>query len=165
MTLGLDDLVLEAQNKFDQLEMLLNGLLSEHDTEGSFLDEETILSSIDSMILQATLLEEYRRIKSEKDKESVQSRITKYDGEFKDLHQRKQDLNRKLMDTQNLDVSAIMAHVRTEKREIVKKALLSCGKIVSSMPYVTRDELDRIFEKALLITCKSSISKFIQCFD
>ena len=165
MSLGLDDLVLEAQSKFDQLEMLLNGLLLEHETDGAFLDEETILSSIDSMILQATLLEEYRRIKSEKDKESIESRIHKYDGEFKDLHQRKLELNRKLMDSQNLDVSAVMTHIRTEKKEIVKKALLSCAKIVASMPLVTKDELDRIFEKALLIACKSSVSKFIECFE
>lgn len=160
----LSDLVIEAQNKFDQLEMMLSGLLAENQVDSCFLDEDTVLASIDSMILQAELLEEQRRIKVEKDQPNVESRIQKYTEEFKVLHKQKQDLNRQLMNVQELSIPAIMVHIRSQKKELLKQALTSCARIVSSLQSVTKEEIDRIFEKSLIRTCKLSVSKFIRSF-
>jgi hypothetical protein len=51
--LVLDDLVLEMQNKFDQLEMMAEGLSIKHQLDSDFLDEAAVLSSVDSLILQS----------------------------------------------------------------------------------------------------------------
>lgn len=160
----LDDIVIEAQNRFDQLEMMLNGLLAENQTDSCFLDAETVLESIDSMIFQADLLEEQRRVKTEKDQPNVESRIRRYEAEFQDLHKRKGELNRKLMDVQELASSAIMAHVRDSKKDIVRDALQSCARLVKCVPTVTKEELDAIFEKALVRACRASVGKFIHSF-
>jgi hypothetical protein len=162
--LGLDDLVLEIQNKFDQLEMMARGLLLENQADFVFLDEETILGSLDSMISRAQLLEEQQRIRSEKDNPDVEARIQRYEKEFAQLRRRKLDANIKLMQVQNLDVPAIMSHVRSEKQAILKNALMECAKIVGSMASATRDEVDSIFKMALMRSCKASVSEFIHRF-
>jgi hypothetical protein len=51
--LVLDDLVLEMQNKFDQLEMMAESLSIKHQVDSDFLDEDAVLSSVDSLILQS----------------------------------------------------------------------------------------------------------------
>jgi hypothetical protein len=162
--LGLDDLVLEMQNKFDQLEMMAEGLFIEHQVDSDFLDEDAVLSSVDSLILQAQVLEEQRRIRSEKDNPDIEKRIRKYELEFGDLHERKLDANRRLMQVHNLDIPAIMNHIRQEKQAILKRALVATASIVSAVPAITREELDQIYKKALIRTCKSSVTEFIRSF-
>jgi hypothetical protein len=162
--LGLDDLVLEVQNKFDQLEMMMHGLLLENQADSVFLDEETILGSLDSMISRAQLLEEQQRVRSEKDNPDVEARIQRYEKEFTQLQRRKLEGNTKLMQVQNLDIPAIMTHVRSEKQAILKSALLECAKIVGAMPSATRDEVDAIFKRSLARACKASVAEFIHRF-
>jgi hypothetical protein len=162
--LGLDDLILEMQNKFDQLEMMTQGILLENQADSLSLDEETILASLDSMISRAQLLEEQQHVRIEKDNPDVEARIQRYQRDFTELQRRKLEVNTKLMHVQNLDVPAIMTHVRAEKQAILKSALLECAKIVGAMPAATRDEVDAIFRRALMRTCKASVANFIHSF-
>jgi hypothetical protein len=162
--LGLDDLVLEMQNKFDQLEMMAEGFLIENQLDSDFLDEDAVLSSVDALILQAQVLEEQRRIRSEKDNPDIEKRIQKYEQEFADLHRRKLDANRRLMQVHNLDIPAVMNYIRQEKQKILKTSIIATARIVAAIPAVTRDELDQIYRKALVRTCKSSITDFIRSF-
>jgi hypothetical protein len=116
------------------------------------------------MILRAQLLEEQQRIRGERDNPDVETRIKKYEREFVELQRRKLETNQRLMHVQNLDVPAIMVHVRSEKQAILKQALLESAKIVGAIQSVTREELDEIFRKALTKACKTSVMAFIHSF-
>jgi hypothetical protein len=144
--------------------MIAEGILMETQVNAQFLDEETILASLASMILRAPLLKEQQTIRGERDNPDVEARIKKYEREFTALQHRKLETNQRLMHAQNLDVPAIMVHVRSGKQAILKQALLECAKIVGAVQSVTIEEPDEIFRKAFTKTCKESVMAFINSF-
>jgi P2-related tail formation protein len=54
---GLDELILEMQNRFDQLEITAESLFLEDQVDSDFLDQGAVLSSVDSLILQSQVPE------------------------------------------------------------------------------------------------------------
>jgi chromosome segregation ATPase len=162
--LGLDDLVVEMQGKLEQLEMMAEGLLVETQFEPCLLDEETIMSSLDSLIAEATMLEERRRVRLERDNPSIENRVEKYREEFAELREKKVGLNQKLAHVRELDVPAIMNFVRQERQNLLGRAIEATAQVVGSMKEVTREELNEIFKKSLDVTAKAAVVEFIRSY-
>ena len=164
MTKGLNDLVIETQQELDILEMMIEGLLNENQVDSVFLDGDSVLQTVDSLINQAYLLEEQKKARAEKDIPNIEEKIKKYEKEFENLRKKKLELNRQSMNISTLDVPAIMNEIRLKRPKILKDVLVNTANLVAKMPTVTEEQVDKAFRLALKHRCKLAVSEFIDSY-
>ncbi|KAK8861142.1 hypothetical protein M9Y10_012837 [Tritrichomonas musculus] len=164
MKKGLNDLVVETQQELDILEMMIEGLLNENQIDTVYLDGDSVLQSVDSLINQAYLLEEQKKARAEKDIPNIEEKIKRYQKEFDNLRKKKLELNRQSMNISTLDVPAIMNEIRLKRPKILKDVLVSTANLISKMPAVTEEQVDKAFKLALKHRCKLAVSEFIDSY-
>lgn len=164
MKKGLNDLVIETQQELDILEMMIEGLLNENQVDSVFLDGDSVLQTVDSLINQAYLLEEQKKARAEKDIPNIEEKIKKYEKEFENLRKKKIELNRQSMNISTLDVPAIMNEIRLKRPKILKDVLVNTANLIAKMPTVTEEQVDKAFKLALKHRCKLAVSEFIDSY-
>lgn len=164
MTKGLNDLVIETQQELDLLEMMIEGLLNENQMDTVYLDGDSVLQSIDSLINQANLLEEQKKARAEKDIPNIEEKIKRYEKEFENLRKQKHELYRKSMDISTLDVPAIINQIRLQRPKILKQVLDNTANLVSQMTTVTQEQVDKAFRLSLKHICKMVITQYIESY-
>ena len=161
-TKGLSDLIIETQQQFDILEMMIEGLLHENQVDTSFLDRDSVLQSVDSLITQATLLEEQKATRTEKDVPNVEDKIKKYDAEFERLRQKKLELNKLSNNVSTLDVSTIMTEIRLKRPKILRDVLMATANLIGQMQTVTKEQVDNAYRVALRQKCRQAVTEAIE---
>ena len=165
MELDYSDLVVEMQQKFDQIEGMLNGLLYEEQQPIELLDDETILSTVQNMVMEARLMEETQKVKSINHKTvSTSSKIEDYQKEFSNLN----DLSAKALieyqHVQTLQVRTVLDNIHAHKNEILSKTFTDMAKLVQKLTSVSRNDINEMFYISLLKNIKDQIHVFIQEF-
>lgn len=160
----MDELVIEIQERFDQLEMMVEGILKENDVCAEYLDEETVLQTIDSLIYQSELLETQQEIRSQKDIPDVDAKIKKCTKEFEELRKKKKELYSKLTKMEKLDVSMIMQYICENKQKIYKEVLIKTSDVIHKSNTITKAEIDKIYNLSLVFCIKKTIKDYIESF-
>lgn len=160
--LGLNDLIIEAQGCFDKLEMMIEGLINENELGHYFLDNDAILSSLDSMIFQAQILEEHNRIRKEVDEPNIEQKIARYEADFAQLRDKKNELKQKQLQMETLTIPHLLNQVTEHKAELLVKSLKQAADVIGKMKLVNKDEVNTIFSAAIHITVKRFMIDYIE---
>ena len=165
MELDYTDLVAEMQRKFDQIEGMLNGLLYEEQQPIELLDDETILSTVQNMVMEARILEEAQKVKSINHKTlSISSKIQDYQQEFSNLNELSSKAQIEYQHIQTLQVRTVLDNIQAHKNEIISKTLIEMAKLVQKLTTVSRNDINEMFSISLIKNIKDQIHVFIQEF-
>lgn len=156
----MDEFIAELQKRFEQLELMVEGALS----ECSCMDGEAVLRTVDSLVRESELLESRRSVRSHMDAPNADLRIERYSSEFCELRAKKRDLQAKLAKLDRLDVPLVMVYVRENRKAICRDAMVKTCEALRKFGAVTKAEVDSVFVKSLTFSIRKTISDYICAF-
>lgn len=157
----LDDLVVEIQNKFDEMETMIDGLALDQGYNFLTLDDETLISSISAMTSEYDFISQQLNHQSVTGEGKVKQSIEQYNIQYQKLREEKDQLRNKLLETESIDRNKIIDYISKNKQQIMHDAIEETAKIVESRSSVTKRDIDRIYLLALKKQVKGSLLAYI----
>lgn len=160
-----EQFVIEMQGKFDALEMMVSGLLQDANLPIEYYDDDTILSTLQSLVFDIQASEEIKSTRSQSALGSTSAKIASYELEYSQLRQKKQQLLKALQNTQNITINSILKKLQDRKNQILKSALFETSQILLSRSRVNRSQIDAIFTSALAKCVRNSVVSILKDLD
>ena len=157
----MDFVISEMQENFDFLESMVDGMALDSGITIPTLDDDTLLSSIESMIKEEKILSEEIALKEITKGTKSTKRKEQYQKEFQILREEKNRLKEKLMNFQSFEKQKIIQYVRENKDKIMKDSIEETAKIVENRKSVTKRDIDAIYLLSLKKNCKLMIFNYI----
>lgn len=153
--------MIEMQEKFDEIETMVEGLAIDQNISLYTLDDETLISSIESMVKESEILDQQLKIQSLTGEAKVKKSIEQYNVQYQRLRDEKVSLRQRLAEIQAIDKSSISQYIAQNKSQITKAAIEEAAKIVESRSSVTKRDIDRIYLLSLKKQIKTYLLNFI----
>lgn len=141
--------------------MMVTGLLASSSIPLEYYDDDTISSTIQSMVREVQINEELQATTAMSKGGNINRKVDSYEQEYSIIRQKKEQALKQLQKAQNITHQSVIKMVQSQKNEILKSAMIETSQILLKRSRVNRTQIDSIFQAALVKHMITAVKKFL----